>query len=50
MLAAGVHVKTASARLGHSQVAITLDLYSHALPELDVDAASKVAGVIRGTA
>lgn len=47
MLAAGVHVKTASARLGHSQVAITLDLYSHALPQLDRDAANVVADLIR---
>ncbi|MSQ23393.1 MAG: site-specific integrase [Chloroflexi bacterium] len=51
MLAAGVHIKTASARLGHSQIAITLDLYSHALPELDAEAAIKAAGIVRrGTA
>jgi integrase len=32
MLAAGVHPKIASERLGHSKVGITLDLYSHVLP------------------
>jgi len=32
MLAQGTHVKIVSERLGHSGVAITLDLYSHVLP------------------
>jgi hypothetical protein len=32
MLAAGVHPKVASERLGHGKVGITLDLYSHVLP------------------
>jgi integrase len=33
MLAAGVHPKIASERLGHSTIGITLDLYSHVMPE-----------------
>src|SRR6516165_5381516 len=32
MLAAGVHPKIASERLGHAKVGTTLDLYSHVLP------------------
>lgn len=32
MLAAGIHPKIASERLGHSKVGITLDLYRHVLP------------------
>lgn len=43
-LAAGVHPKIVSDRLGHSTIAITIDTYSHAIPSLDVDAAATVAG------
>jgi integrase len=42
MLAAGVHPKVASERLGHSRVGITLDLYSHILPGMQEDAATRV--------
>jgi integrase len=42
MLAAGVHPKVASERLGHSRVGITLDLYSHVLPGMQEDAAVRV--------
>ena len=40
MLAAGVHPKIAQERLGHSTIAVTLDTYSHVLPEMDREAAS----------
>ena len=42
MLAAGVHPKVASERLGHSRVGVTLDLYSHVLPGMQEDAAARV--------
>jgi integrase len=42
MLAAGVHPKVASERLGHSKVGITLDLYSHVMPGMQADAVSLV--------
>ena len=42
MLGSGVHVKVASERLGHSKIAITLDLYSHVLPGMQEDAAAKI--------
>ncbi|MGQ0430978.1 MAG: tyrosine-type recombinase/integrase [Microthrixaceae bacterium] len=42
-LAAGVHPKVVSDRLGHSTIAITIDTYSHAIPSLDAEAASTVA-------
>ena len=48
MLAAGVHPKVASERLGHSQVGITLDLYSHVVEGLDADAAERIERAIRG--
>lgn len=47
MLAAGVHPKIASERLGHSTVGITLDLYSHVMPGMQADAAEQVDAAIR---
>ena len=47
MLAAGVHPKIASERLGHSTIGITLDLYSHVLPGIQADAAEQVDRAIR---
>ena len=46
MLAAGVHPNVASERLGHSSIGITLDLYSHVMPEMQEDAAEKVDGAL----
>jgi integrase len=45
-LAAGVHPKVVSERLGHASVGITLDTYSHAIPAMQEDAAAKVAAMI----
>jgi integrase len=45
-LRAGVDAKTVSARLGHATVAFTLDVYTKAVPQLDRDAARKVAELI----
>ena len=42
MLGAGVHPKVVSERLGHSTIAITLDTYSHVLPDMQRDAAEKM--------
>lgn len=39
LLRANVHPKIASERAGHSSVAITLDIYSHAVPNMQEDAA-----------
>ncbi len=46
MLAAGIHPKIASERLGHSKVVITLDLYSHVLPGMQSEAATRVDALI----
>lgn len=48
MLAAGVHPKIASERLGHSKVGVTLDLYSHVLPGMQAEAAMLVDALISG--
>jgi integrase len=45
-LAAGVHPKIVSERLGHSTVAITLDRYSHSVPALEESAADTIAALI----
>jgi hypothetical protein len=47
MLAAGVHPKVASERLGHSTIGITLDLYSHVMPGIKADAGEQVDVAIR---
>ena len=47
LLTSGVHPKIAQERLGHSSVAITLDLYSHVLPGLQAEAADRVDLVVR---
>jgi integrase len=38
----GVHAKVMSQRLGHSSVAITLDLYSHVDDQMESDAAARL--------
>jgi len=38
MLASGIHPKIAQERLGHSTIAITMDLYSHVMPNMQADA------------
>ena len=47
-LAAGKNPKVVADRLGHARVAFTLDVYSHAVPELDEEAAESVARLILG--
>lgn len=47
-LEAGVHPKIVSERLGHSTVALTLDVYSHAVPALEQEAAERVAALVSG--
>ena len=46
-LQAGVHPKIVQERLGHSTIAITLDIYSHVNPAMDAEAATTVAALLR---
>jgi len=46
-LQAGVHPKVVQERLGHATISITLDVYSHAIPAMQEDAADRVAALIR---
>lgn len=50
LLEAGVPAKTAQELLGHSTVTLTLDIYSHVLPETKRAAANALAGVFANTA
>ena len=45
-LRGGVHPKVVQERLGHANIKITLDTYSHALPDMQEEAASQVAAMI----
>jgi integrase len=47
-LQAGIHPKIVSERLGHSTVSLTLDVYSHALPHLQREAAAAVGRLLWG--
>lgn len=42
LLLAGVHVKVVSEMLGHSNIGLTLDSYSHVLPSMQADAVAKM--------
>lgn len=47
-LSQGVHPKIVSEMLGHSRISLTLDVYSHSLPTLQVEAADKIAAALGG--
>lgn len=48
MLRSRVPLKVASARLGHSGIGITADLYQHVASDIDADAAERVATTLQG--
>jgi integrase len=50
LLAEGIHPKIVQERLGHSQISITLDTYSHVLPTMQRDAANKLETMFRAGA
>jgi integrase len=47
MLAAKVHPKVVQERLGHSSIAITMDIYSHLMPNMQGEAAAAVDVALR---
>jgi integrase len=48
LLSAGVSAKVVQERLGHADVAMTLNIYSHVLPGMQQDAASRLAVLLHG--
>lgn len=49
LLLAGTPAKVVSERLGHASISITLDLYSHVLPDMQDAAASAMDQILSGT-
>lgn len=45
-LSAGIHPKVVQERLGHSSITVTLDTYSHAIPAMQEDAATRIAALL----
>jgi integrase len=48
LLLQGVHPKVVSEMLGHASIAITLDLYSHVLPDMQRDASAAMERLFNG--
>jgi integrase len=46
LLGAGVNPKIVSERLGHSSIVVTLDTYSHVLPNMQQEVAGKVQSIV----
>lgn len=49
LLSKGVNPKVVSERLGHSSIALTLDIYSHVLPDMQNEATGIMEDLIFGT-
>jgi len=47
LLSKGVNPKIVSERLGHSTVSITLDIYSHVLPNIQKEAVEKLNNIFK---
>ena len=47
MLQANMHPKIVQERFGHSGIAITMDIYSHLMPNMQADAVSLVDDLMR---
>jgi len=47
LLVAGVHPKVVQELLGHSSIAMTLDVYSHVLPSMQQEAAKRMDDVFK---
>lgn len=47
LLKAGVHVKVVSERLGHANVAFTMNVYQHVLPSMQAEAADTFSLLLR---
>ena len=48
LLADRVPVKVVSERLGHARTSVTMDIYAHALPEMQEEAAASIGAALFG--
>ncbi len=46
LLLQGIHPKVVQERLGHSQISVTLDTYSHVLPSMGREAATRLDALL----
>jgi integrase len=46
MLAAGIHPRVVMEQLGHSQIALTMNTYSHVIPALQREAAAQMEAAL----
>jgi len=49
LLSLGTHPKIVQEMLGHSQIALTMDTYSHAMPTMQADAVARLGELLAGT-
>lgn len=47
LLAENVHPKIVQERLGHHSIAVTMDIYSHLMPNMQADATAKLDAALR---
>jgi integrase len=47
LLAENVHPKIMQERLGHHSISVTMDIYSHLMPNMQAEAAAKLDAVLR---
>ncbi len=47
LLSLGVHAKVVQEMLGHTQISMTMDIYSHVLPSMQQDAVSKLNNLLQ---
>ncbi len=48
LLGLDIHPKVVQEMLGHSQIGMTMGIYSHVLPTMQVEAVSKLNAVLQG--
>jgi site-specific recombinase XerD len=48
MLQQGVHPKVVSELLGHSSIGLTLDVYSHVIPDMQQHAVAVMHALLKG--
>ncbi|WP_170827928.1 tyrosine-type recombinase/integrase, partial [Romboutsia lituseburensis] len=46
MLLSGTNMKTVSSRLGHTDIKISMNTYSHVLEEMDKDASNNLSQIL----
>ena len=48
MLSLGFHAKVVQQMLGHTQISMTMDIYSHVLPTMQREAMNKLNDALQG--